>query len=355
MSDINAAQGTSTAAQVPATPATGAAAPAAAPAPQKMGGSQGLTDLKTKAAQAKAAVSPEGTSSGVENPVEGVAPAAEAPPAFTPNYKFKVDEEEKEIDELFRGLMTDAEKEKKIRELHEKAFGLDLHKTRHEKLKTQFQEVSTKYTNIDKSLKQLSRFVQNDDLGSFFQAINIPEHMVFEFVKRRLTQMEAPPEQRAEIQRQENERRQLIQLQQENEELQERFSIETIQARGLELDTALASPGVTTVAAKVDAQFGKGAFRQAVIDRGIVAYQTTGNEISVHQAVQEAVAYWSKMFGQSPQAPAPAPTSAQAAPQEPQAPPPIMPNVSGRATSPIKTGPRSIADLKKLGQAMSSQ
>lgn len=353
MSDTNAPQGTPTATPAPAAPAPSAAAPAAASAPQKVGGSPGLADLKAKASQAKATITPEGTSSGVENPMEPAAPAASELPAFTPNFKFKVDEEEKEIDELFRGIIKDADTEKKVRELHEKALGLDLHKTRHEKLKTQFQEVNSKYTNIDKSLKQLSRFVQNGDLGSFFDAINIPEHMVFQFVKQKLTQMEAPPEQRAEMQRAESERRQFIQLQQENEELQQRFSTETTQARGLELDTALASPVVTTIASQMDAKLGKGAFKREVINRGIVAYQTTGVEIPVHQAVQEAVAYWSPMFGQSPQAP-PAPAAIQAAPQEPAQPPPTMPNVSGRATSPIKTGPRSIADLKKLGQAMSS-
>lgn len=334
------------------TPAPSAPAPsaAAAPAPTKSGAISGFQGLKDKAAQAKASADASGTSVG--DAIGGDAPLdPSAPPAFTPNYKFKVHDEEKEIDEFFRGLIKDEESEKKVKEIFGKAYALDAQKAKNEQVREQFSEVSQKYGNIDKSLKQLSRYVQNKDLGSFFEAVQIPEHMVFEFVKQRLAQMEAPPEQRAEMQRIEQERKQFLTLQQENEELKERYSSETVQARGLELDTALSSPGVSTITEKFDASLGKGAFKKAVIDHGIVTYQMTGKEIPVYQAVQETAARWQGLFAQSQQAASEQIQASAQAQTSAMAPPPTMPNVSGRSTSPIKSGPRSIDDLKKLAQA----
>lgn len=355
MSTENATQGQGQAAT--GTGNSGASAQAsAAPAPvvQQVGGSKGFANLKAKAqaAQAAAQPAPEGAAPTVDNPVEGAAaaPAEGEKPAYTPNFKFKVGDNEHEIDEMFRALIKDADTEKKIRELHEKALGLDWQKPKYEKLKTEHQEVATKYSNIDRSLKTLSMFVQNNDLGSFFQAINIPKQMVFQYVKNELAKMEASPEQRAIMEQQEHDRRRLIDLQQENEDLRSQTTTSTIQARGVELDNALASANVANLATQFDAKMGKGAFKREVINRGIIAYNTTGEEIPVAQAVEEAVAYWSNLFGAEPQIPAPTAQPTQAAPQAPEQPAPTLPNVSGRGTSPIKTGPRSIADLKKLAQ-----
>ena len=355
MSETNEAQGsaTTTTTPAPAAPSTGAPSAAAPAAQAKPASPSGVAGLKAKAAQAAQAIESAGSASGIENPVDK---DPNAPPAFTPNFKFKVDEEEKEIDELFRGIIKDAETEKKVRELHEKALGLDLNKQRTEKVKTELSEVKTKYSNLDNSLKELSGFVRNKDLGSFFEAIQIPKQMVFEYVKKELERMEATPEQRAEMERQEKERRDLYNLQKENADLKERFTNETVQTRGMELDQALASAEIGTMAQKFDAMMGPNAFKLAVIDRGILAYHTTGVSIPVAQAVQETVAKFSKLLQQSPQAPAGGSQEDEHAPESaPAEKPPTMPNVTGRSTSPLKQGPRSIADLKKIGQAMNNQ
>lgn len=312
-------------------------APSVSAAPQASAPAQGEESL-AKRMQAKASVN------------------SQPPPAptFTPNYKFKVHDEEKEIDEMYRGLIKDQETEKKIRELHEKAYGLDVQKPKYEKMKGEFQEVSTKYGNIDKSLKQLSAYVQNGDLGSFFQATQIPKQMIFEYVKKELELMEASPEQRAEVERVQAERRRLYSLEQENSDLKTRFETESQSARVMELSTALASPVVSSVATSFDAKMGSGAFKMEVIKHGLAVSQTTGETISVQQAVQETVEKWKSFFGEMPQASAAQGGSMETASQA-QAPKPTLPNVSGRSASPLKAGPRSIDDLKKIAAAKSAQ
>lgn len=312
-------------------------APSVSASPQASAPAQGEESL-AKRMQAKASVN------------------SQPPPAptFTPNYKFKVHDEEKEIDEMYRGLIKDQETEKKIRELHEKAYGLDVQKPKYEKMKNEFQEVSTKYGNIDKSLKQLSAYVQNGDLGSFFQATQIPKQMIFEYVKKELELMEASPEQRAEVERVQAERRRLYSLEQENSDLKTRFETESQSARVMELSTALASPVVSSVATSFDAKMGSGAFKMEVIKHGLAVSQTTGETISVQQAVQETVEKWKSFFGEMPQASASQGGSMETASQA-QAPKPTLPNVSGRSASPLKAGPRSIDDLKKIAAAKSAQ
>lgn len=276
-------------------------------------------------------------------------------PSFQPNFKFKVHDEEKEIDEMFRGLIKDQDTEKKIRELHEKAYGLDVQKPKYERMKQEFQEVSTKYGNIDKSLKQLSSYVQAGDLGSFFQATQIPKQMIFEYVKKELELMEASPEQRAEVERVQAERRRLYNLEQENQDLKTRFETESQSARVMELTTALASPVVSSVAQSFDAKMGSGAFKMEVIKHGLAVSQTTGETISVQQAVQETVEKWKQFFGETQQASTPGASPMETASQAQAAPKPTLPNVSGRSASPLKAGPRSIDDLKKIAAAKSAQ
>lgn len=351
MSTENATSSTSTPA-APSSPAPAASAPATssgAAAPSSSAPATSLEALKAKAqsAQAGAKAEASGSESSID-PSAQVDPAA--PPTFTPNYKYKVGDDEHEIEEMYRSLMKDAETEKKIREMHEKARGLDWQKPKYEKLKTEHQEVSTKYQNLDRSLQTLSKFVQNDDLGSFFEGVNIPKQKVFEYVKKELEKMEASPEQRAIIEQQETERKKLFNLQQENEELRSRYSSESTQARVMELDTALSRPEVTSIASQFDAKMGSGAFKREVINRGILAFQTQGIEIPVLQAVSEAVAQWSPLFAQAQQTPAGEQSPESPAPQAFGQPKPVMPNLGGRSTSPLKSGPRSIADLKKISQ-----
>lgn len=312
------------------TQATGTVTESSAPAAS----TAAATESVTPAASTEAVSTAPQT---VEQTIKGKKAAQVAPPAYTPNYKFKVHDEEKEIDELFRGLIKDQETEKKVREFHEKAFGLDVQKPKFEKLKTEFQAVNEKYTNIDNSLKQLSSYVRENDLGSFFEAVNIPKEMVFSFVKKELEKMGAPPEQRAQMEEFERIRKENLALKQQTESLSSRFESESLQAKVMELDTALARPDVAQMSALYEAKVGKkGAFKDAVIERGLLVYHTTGQQIPVAQAVQETLAQWTPFLQQGQPA---APVA--------QAPKATLPNVGGRSASPIKQGVRSMDDLYK--------
>ena len=61
-------------------------------------------------------------------------------PAYTPNYKLKVYDEEKELEDKFlKDLIKDPESEKKVKEIAQKYLGFDTVKSRHEKVKSEYQ------------------------------------------------------------------------------------------------------------------------------------------------------------------------------------------------------------------------
>src|SRR5688500_3044500 len=68
-----------------------------------------------------------------EPPTEGEPP--KEVPQYTPNYKFKVMDEEKEFDDFLKGAIKTKEDEEKLRDIVTKAYGLDAHKKTHETLK----------------------------------------------------------------------------------------------------------------------------------------------------------------------------------------------------------------------------
>lgn len=285
-----------------------------------------------------------------------VTPSVEQKPTFTPNFKFKVMDEEKEIEEIYRGLIKDADTEKKVRELHERAYGHAHLKPKYEQIKSTYEEVNNKFTTQTKALNQLSSFINNKDFGSFIQMAGIPKDLVFDYVISEYQKTQATPEQRAQMEQAEVDRRSRVLLEQQVQELQNRVHSSETQSMEQVLSTTLARADVQPVASYVDAIYGSGAFRREVIRQGRLA-EVEGRELSVPQVVSEAVAFWSKSMSQAgqagiPQQGMPAATIPQAIqPQTQQAPPPTLPNVGSRSTSPIKRGPKNLEELKKMSAA----
>lgn len=297
-------------------------------------------------------------------PVEVSERKAEAgkPPEYTPNYKYTVIDEEKEIDELFRGLIKDPESERIVRELHEKAYGLDAHKKNHERLREKYSalegtyhDVSGRYGAIEQDLKRLSKYVQQNDFDGFFKELNIPQDSIFGWVQQKLAELELPAEQRQILER-------TRQAAHENNYLQERIaSLEAnaesreVQARTFQLDQALTRPGVAEVAKEFEARVGKpGAFREEVIREGIVHWNATQRDISAEEAIQHVMDRVGKIISVAPQAGGAAGSRVQegSGGQKVVMPKPTIPAMRSGGASPITSSPRSTDDLRKLADSM---
>jgi hypothetical protein len=272
--------------------------------------------------------------------------AATEPAPYSPNFKFKVMEEEKEFDEWLRPVVKDAETEKRVRELYEKAYGLDHVKAERQKIRDELKSVKTEYDSVNSALSQLSEYVNKDDLHSFFRDLGIPEQKVLQYAIQRAQYSELPPEHRQQWDRQYEEKQRLYSLERQNQELQQTFQQQAVSQRMGELDSSLQRPEVMQIVQSFDSRVGKpGAFKEEVIKRGqYYASLPTPQDISVEQAVSEVLQLVGFQQQQSQQA-----AGAQSGTQVVSpAGHPIIPNIKGRGTSPTKKVVRSIDDLRKL-------
>lgn len=273
-------------------------------------------------------------------------------PAFTPNYKFKVMDKEHEMDEFVRGAIKDADSEKKLKELYEKAYGLDVIKPRFQGLRETHQTVLKENQGYKQSIEQLSSQYQRGDLDGFFKTLGVPEEKILQWIVDKANYQQLEPHQRQMVDAKTQAENQAYQLQQENQSLTQRQQNLEIQARAQTLQIALERPETSSFVQRFEEKAGKqGSFIQEVIAHGERTYYASGGktDLSPEQAIKDVMERWSPFLG--PESPKQAPFIPANPGQQPQAAPKVatIPNISGRQSTAVsKTSPRSIEDLKAL-------
>jgi hypothetical protein len=303
---------------------------------------------------------PENTLITPETPANDVVPEVKAAgvpgaedgtevPAYVPDFKYKVYNQEKELPEWARPLLN-KDTEKHFKDLFSKADAFDPIK---EKLKTthgEFDTVKSSYETINKNIETLRGFVKVNDFDSFFQGLNIPKEMIFKWVQDKINYQDMTPEQRSEYDNAIALKRRNLELERNSNQVSQQYQQAVTQTRERDIQSELAKPEVNSLMQEFDRARGQvGAFRQEVIKRGIAHLSATGEDMTAEQAVQEVVGMLNAFR------PAATPASATAA--QPNANPvnaPVLPNVKGKSVSPTRKSPRSIADLKKLASQLSN-
>lgn len=268
--------------------------------------------------------------------------------AYKPNYGFKVKDKEFQFEDWAKGAIKDAVSEKKIREFHEKAYGLEDVKADRQTIKQQLQETTNKYKNLEGSVNYLSSLVKNKDYGKFFQTLQVPKEDVLRYAVEEFKYQELPPEQKAQIDAQREREEQFQLLQQQTASQQQQLQQYTVQQKGMELNGVLSRPEITAVASSYDARVGKpGAFQQEVINRGAYYEKLYGITPTAQQVVDEIVA----LTGiQATQASAPNPMLPQgnAGSSSPTQNKPVIPAFAGQGgRTPTKKVFTSIEQLRK--------
>lgn len=276
---------------------------------------------------------------------------------YTPNFKYRVMDKEMEFDENLKKLIQDKDSEEAIRQLLTKAGGLDRIKQDQSQTRQELQtekQTTGKYKQVIDTAMQ---FRQKKDYNSFFQFLDIPEADILQYALERVQYRELSPEQRAQIDGQQSAHLRAVSLEQQNQSLQANYEQVAQATRRMEISQELSKPQVSEFVQNFDARAGRpGAFQQAVIERGKYHWLANHVDIPVAQAVQEVL--WLAQ-GAGPQAPLnpatnealpPSPTGASQAPAQSHQTQQrtIIPNIRGNGTSPVKTIPKNLNDLRKL-------
>lgn len=307
----------------------------------------------TMSASADSSSSQSSPQSGSSQPTVGgeTQPQAEA---YMPDWKFKAANKEHEIDEWLRPVVKNKEHEQKLKELYEKAFGLDEVKTTREKIREEYKGYKSQTEPLVQTVTQASQLYQGAikayqdgnvrgavfKLEEAFKHLGINEKVLQNYVFQKLKMDELPADQKAEYNRQRELETQFSQVQEQMQHWQSQAQQMAVSQRQFELQQATSKPEVASVVSSFDQRNGPGSFQNEVILRGKMYWDMYQQDMPAEQLVQEVI---TKYGLQAPQAPAAPPQAQQtSAPRDV----PVIPTVKGGSGSPAAKSFQSLDDIK---------
>ncbi len=304
----------------------------------------------------------------------------ETPPGakeFKPSLKFKTstynkdtkeyEQKEYSIDPKFQSIIKSPEDEKLVRELHEKAFGLDAVKERYLETRQIANEIATENKTIHSQVTELRNIYQSavqggnlHKLDRFFEKLQVPQDVIMQYAIEKAKLAELPPEQQHAVMGKLQAEKQAEQFAQQQEQMRDQLDQQIRQTKQIQLESVMSRSDVSQVVEAFDARFGKpGAFKAAVQQAGEYAwYRSNGKvDLSPEQAVQEVIKqYGLTATGNAGAAPTANPGNGAAAGKAPVVrTDKSIPNVSGRGGSPLKSKPKNLDDLKALAKQAAQQ
>jgi hypothetical protein len=300
----------------------------------------------------------EAASESADEAVEAAVKEEVEAQAFKPNVKFKANEKEMEIPKEYHSLMKDAASEKAVKELFEKAYGLDsvkqkLVNTRQEReqllQETQgYKQAIGKARNIYQSAVQTGNWHKMDD---FFKSLGVsPDHvMSYAIEKAKLHEME--PNQRKLIEAKLQAERDYESEQESRMGFQEQIQKQAQELKRVQFETFMSRQDVQSFEQKLDSAFSKpGLFRQEIIAAGEQAWFSEGRDIPVDEAIKRVIGKYGLTAQMPSNATQVAPTQVPSGKKVIQKAASTIPNVSGsNGSSPLSSQkPKSLDDIKKL-------
>lgn len=285
---------------------------------------------------------------------EGEGNVVPEPPAYEPDYTYTVQGEKKVLDERFHPLVTDKDSEEYVRTLVQRAEGLDFVESARDKFKSQYEEINTAHTSLNRELDTLNHYIQSDNFKAFQNTLEIPDVMILKRAQEILQYQEMTPEQKAAYDRASQNEINNYTLNQQNEQLVSEKNQDLIDQRDREVMTELNQPEVAEVANAYDERVGKpGAFYDEVWNRGKFHAMVNKTNPTAKEVVDEVLQMVGGV-GAQPQAPSqpqgqPNPAQAsQGAPKPTQK--PVIPRVEGSGASPARPVIKSLDQIRKIRQ-----
>lgn len=273
---------------------------------------------------------------------------------WEPTHKFRTRDSHLEFDDWAKPLIKDRETETRMRDLYERAYGLDVVKGDRDTLRehnSELMESANEGQSIKDELATIGELFRANNVMAYesaFERLQIPDDVIFKYAVHKLRLKEAPPEVQTQYRQQRAQHDEFAELQQQNEQLHSQFSSFQVQNRTNELENILSHPEISSTVSSFDRRAGyEGAFRDAVIKEGKYQYLTDKKDISAREAVQAVM----RIAG-----PGSTPSNynrnagVNVVPSKGR--PPVLPSSRGNGSSPVKSLPRSIADLRRMAASM---
>ena len=279
---------------------------------------------------------------------------------WQPEYKFRVLDKEHEFDDFIRPIVTKDNYEK-VKELYEKAYGLDHVKNKYQATReefesfknSQYQPLLEESNQYKSAMQYMGSLIKSGDYDNLFRELNIPEEALLNYSIGRINYRDLSPEQRLEYDRNVEARQKNYTLEMQNQQLQSQFEQMQVKDLQIELSQALMNPQIKPVIEEYEQQRQQpGAFMRDVAMVGKYVWETEGKHLSVQDAIGRVIQQHNQTkqwYGSGTAAPqnnveTQVQTSAKA----------TIPQIKSTGNSPIKKRPTSIEDLKRLADSMNN-
>jgi len=312
----------------------------------------------TEAPSSAAGSTPQG---GDITPQAAVA-AAQAQ-AWSPDWKYKFNGQEKELDEFFRPLAKDPTSLERLKDFIQRADAFDVSKP---KLKT-YEEKISQYEPVIQNLTKLNQLFEKGDHERVLSELGFSDDMILNLAKAKLDRMRMPEDQRKLYEQNTQVTLEKEELLNQTETYKSQWAEAQAQLTEVQLDTELGRDSYQAVREAYDKHHGSGAFKQLVISRGAVLVSQAGKHIPPSELVpmvaKEFAPFITSPAGSATLSGMPAPETQQAQPPqgiavpgtETPTKPKVIPQVGRGSSSPAKTQIRSLDDLKKVRAAAFSR
>lgn len=277
------------------------------------------------------------------------------PVAYAPNLKFRAVDKDHEMPEFLKGAIKDAETEKQLREVFEKAYGLDAVKPKYVETRQKYEELNKTHQTFVQDVQELREDYSRGDFDTFFKRLNIPEEKVYQWVLDKVQYQQLPADQRQVLDARKQAEHRTWTLEKQNQAMQQEYEQKVAEATQTALMAELERPDIKSISQAYDSRPGgkPGDFFQRVVERGEYAWYSKKVALQPRDAIQEAVDLYAYTF--KPQTGAVPPgvaTPGVAAGGQKKV--PVIPNISGRPNSPMKAPIKSMEDIRNRYKQLQS-
>lgn len=261
-------------------------------------------------------------------------------PSWEPNYKFKANGQEFEIDEEYRSYIKSQDDEKRIKRMFEQFKGVDSLKERWKQAETQAKEYQSRYENYEQSLGAITQLAQKGDVMKALQYLGFSDEMILQAAKQALDFRDLP-DQAKQIHTQAQQQERFAQeMFMRNQAIEQQLYQAKAQMRAAELESTLSSADIRDFQSRFDTAHGPGSFRQEVINEAQAEYLRTqaqtgqGVDISAKEAVERVLRKLKPFL------------ASQQQPNAPVSDAPVIPTTKAGSTSPVAKSFKSLEEIQ---------
>lgn len=220
-----------------------------------------------------------------------------AEPAFTPDFKFRANQQDMEIPEEFRAHIKDVDSQKKVKDIFEKYHGFDTQKAKVSTLEADVTKYRGVYEDLVGNIQDIQQGYKHavesgnlHNLDMVFQKLGLTEDVLMAWAGEKAKLAGLDPGQQRAIMHANRLERDAYEHARQQDSLMTQNQQKDLQIRQMQFDSAMSSPQIQSFASELDTKFGMaGFFAEEVVKAGQMAYALEKKVLSVPEAMQTVI------------------------------------------------------------------